>query len=74
MVIVCGVVLLGRVVDVYLMIFPGIVGASPTFGIWELALILGGAGAFGLVLAGSLKAAPAVPISDPELVESLHYH
>jgi hypothetical protein len=64
----------GRAVDVYVMIFPAIVGASPTFGIWELALALGGIGAFGLMLAGILKAAPAVPVADPELVESLHYH
>ncbi len=72
--IVAGVVLLGRWLDVYLMVFPGLVGESPTFGLWELGLTLGGIGAFGLVLAAALKGAPAVPIADPELIESLEYH
>ena len=72
--IVAGTILLGRWLDMYLMVFPGIVGATPTFGIWELGLTLGGVGAFGLVLAGALKGAPVVPIADPELVESLGYH
>jgi hypothetical protein len=72
--LVAGVVLLGRWLDVYLMVFPGVVGASPTLGLWEIGLTLGGIGAFGLVLAGVLKGAPAVPVADPELVESLEYH
>ena len=72
--IVAGTILLGRWLDMYLMVFPGIVGATPTFGIWELGLTLGGVGAFGLVLAAALKGAPVVPIADPELVESLGYH
>jgi len=37
-------------------------------------LTLGGIGAFALVLAAILKGAPAVPVADPELVESLEYH
>jgi hypothetical protein len=68
------VVLVGRWLDVYLMVFPAIVGESPTLGIWELGLTLGGIGAFGLVLATILKGAPAVPVADPELVESLEYY
>ena len=68
------IVLVGRWLDVYLMIFPGIVGGTPTFGLWELGLTLGGVGAFGLVLAAGLKGAPAVPLADPDLVESLQYH
>ena len=71
--LVAAIVLLGRWLDVYLMIFPGIVGESPTFGLWEIGLTLGGIGAFGLVLAAILKRAPAVPAADPELVESLEY-
>ena len=70
---VAGLILLGRWVDVYLMIFPGVIGESPTFGIWEVGLTLGGMGAFGLVLEASLKGAPAVPTADPELLESLQY-
>jgi hypothetical protein len=67
------VVLLGRWLDVYLMIFPPLVGEAPTFGIWELGLTLGGVGAFVFVLAIALKGAPAVPLADPELAESLQY-
>jgi hypothetical protein len=74
MAVVAVIVLLGRWLDVYLMIFPGIVGESPTFGLWEIGLTLGGIGGFGLVLAAVLKGAPAVPIADPELIESLEYH
>ena len=70
---VAAVILLGRWLDVYLMIFPGVVGESPTFGVWEIGLTLGGIGSFGLVLAAVLKGAPAVPVADPELVESLEY-
>ena len=72
--LVAGIVLVGRWVDLYLMIFPAVVGESPDFGLWELGLTLGGIGAFGLVLAWVLKGAPAVPVADPELVESLEYH
>jgi hypothetical protein len=68
------VVLAGRWLDLYLMVFPSLVGESPTLGLWELGLTVGVIGAFGLVLANALRGAPAVPISDPELVESLEYH
>jgi hypothetical protein len=71
--LVAAIVLLGRWIDVYLMIFPGVAGDSPTFGLWEIGLTLGGIGSFGLVLAGVLKGAPAVPVGDPDLVESLEY-
>ena len=72
--IVAVIVLLGRWLDIYLMVFPAIVGESPTFGLWELGLTLGGVGAFSLLIASVLKGAPAVPIADPELVESLEYY
>jgi hypothetical protein len=71
--IVAGIVLLGRWLDLYLMIFPPLVGESPTVGLWELGLTLGAIGAFSLVLAGVLRGAPAVPVADPHLVESLQY-
>jgi hypothetical protein len=71
--IAAGIVLLGRWLDLYLMIFPSVVGESPTIGLWEVGLALGGIGAFGLVLAGVLRQAPVVPVADPDLVESLQY-
>jgi hypothetical protein len=66
-------VLAGRWLDLYVMIFPAVVGESPTFGLWELGLTVGGIGAFGLVLARAFGTAPAVPVADPDLVESLQY-
>jgi hypothetical protein len=68
-----GGVLLGRWLDLYVLIFPAVVGDAPTFGIWEIGITLGGVGALGLVLARELRAAPAVPVSDPDLLESLQY-
>ena len=71
---VAAVVLVGRWVDLYIMIFPATVGATPVFGLWEVAggvLLLG---AFGWpFFRTSAKAAP-VPTGDPLLGESLHYH
>ena len=70
---VAAMVLVGRWVDVYLMIFPAIVGDVPRLGLWEIGLTAGGIGCFGLVLARILRGAPAVPIADPQLAESLRY-
>jgi hypothetical protein len=66
-------VLIGRWVDVYLMIFPAIVGEVPRVGLWEVGLTAAGIGGFGLVLARILRGAPAVPVADPQLRESLQY-
>jgi hypothetical protein len=65
--------LVGRWVDVYLMIFPPVVGEAPHIGLWEIGVTAAGLGAFGLVLALVLRGAPAVPVADPQLAESLHY-
>jgi Ni/Fe-hydrogenase subunit HybB-like protein len=66
-------VLVGRWVDIYLMIFPTVVGQVPRIGVWEIGLTAGGLGCFGLVLAWILRAAPIVPVGDPQLAESLGY-
>ena len=70
---VAAVVLLGRWVDLYLMIFPGVVGEAPRIGPWEIGLTAGGIGCFGLLFVWILRRAPAVPIADPQLSESLQY-
>jgi len=70
---VAAMVLVGRCVDVYLMIFTAIVADVPRLGLWEIGLTAGGIGCFGLVLARILRGAPAVPIADPQLAESLRY-
>ena len=71
--LVAAVVLVGRWLDVYLMIFPSVVGEVPRIGLWEVGLTLGGIGCFGLVLARILRGAPAVPVADPQLADSLQY-
>ena len=70
---VAAVVLLGRWLDLYLMIFPSVVGEVPRIGLWEIGITAGGIGCFGLVLVWILRRAPAVPIADPQLSESLQY-
>jgi hypothetical protein len=71
--IVAAIVLLGRWLDVYLMIAPGVATGGLRIGLWAIGLTAGGAGAFGLLLARVLAGAPAVPVGDPQLVESLQY-
>jgi hypothetical protein len=71
---VCWTILAGRWVDLYLMIFPPLVGEYPVFGVWELGFLLGSGGLFGLVLFKALRSASLVPVNDPYLAESLHYH
>ncbi len=77
------VVLIGRWLDLYLMIAPPLVKLwrpapagsylPPSIGLWEIGLFAGAVGAFGLALERVLRAAPAVPIGDPQLDESLQY-
>ena len=71
---VCWTILAGRWVDLYLMIFPPLVGEHPVFGVWEAGFLLGTGGVFFLALFRVLRRAPLVPRNDPFLAESLHYH
>jgi len=68
------VVLVGRWVDLYLMVLPSTIGTTPQFGIWEAASVGLLLGAFGWLFYRSFAKAPPVPINDPLLSESLHYH
>jgi hypothetical protein len=68
------VVLVGRWVDLYLMILPPVLGSAPSAGVLELGLTAGGLGLFLSALFRALRQAPLVPIGDPLLTESLHYH
>lgn len=68
------VILVGRWVDLYLMVLPPFTGENPVFGVWEVGMMLGGAGLFFLALFRALRQAPVVPVNDPYLVESLSYH
>jgi len=68
------VLLAGRWLDLYLMIMPPFSGGKPRIGVWEIGLVAGMVGAFGLGLLAALRRAPLVPVRDPYLAESLHYH
>lgn len=66
--------LVGRWLDLYLMIAPPFAGAKPSLGLWELggaALLAGG---FGLATLRALRHRPLAPARDPFFSDSLHYH
>jgi hypothetical protein len=71
---VAAVVLAGRVLDVYLMIAPPLEGAHPLVGIWEVGVLAGAAGVLALAFDRGIRGAAPVPLRDPYLEESLHYH
>lgn len=68
------VVLVGRWLDLYLMIIPANPSASPMPDLWCLGLTLGLLGAVGILFWRAMRQAPVVPLHDPYLSESLHYH
>jgi hypothetical protein len=68
------VLLAGRWLDLYLMIMPPFSSGKPRIGIWEIGLVAGLVGVFGLGFLAALRRAPLVPVRDPYLAESLHYH
>jgi hypothetical protein len=70
---VAALVLIGRWIDLYVMIFPPIVGDAGAPHVWELGATFFGIGAFCLFLARTLGGAPLVPVADPQLQESLSY-
>lgn len=71
---IAGLLLVGRWIDLYLMIAPPVVGAEPGIGGWEVGMALGGLGLVLLVVSRAFASAPPVPIGDPLLTESLHHH
>ena len=68
------VVLIGRWLDLSLMVFPSTVGSGPVFGVWEVAGVGLLIGAFGWLFYRSFSRATPVPRRDPLLEESLQYH
>ena len=71
---VAAVVLVGRWLDLYLMIQPATGSPNPPFGVWEVAAAGGTFALFVLVFARAVNSVPVVPLGDPMLVESLAYH
>ncbi|MGY8770603.1 MAG: hypothetical protein ACKVH8_19485 [Pirellulales bacterium] len=67
------VVLIGRWVDLYVMVFPSTLVSKPVFGIWEIASIGCLIGVGTLLILRCFDAKNPVPTNDPYLQESLHY-
>ncbi len=68
------IVLLGRWLDLYLMILPPVSGTHPEISAWEIGAAMGMVGLFGLVFFRAMRAANVVPVNDPYLAESLAVH
>jgi hypothetical protein len=66
--------LIGRWLDLYLMIVPSTSGTQPRIGIWEVGCAAFAIALFGLSFFAALGTAAAVPIKDPYLSESTQYH
>ena len=71
---IAAVVLIGRWVDLYLMVFPTTIGETPVVGIWEIAAICCLIGTSALLLLRSFQSTAVMPGKDPFLSESRHYH
>jgi len=71
---IAAVVLIGRWLDLYIMVLPSAIGETPMIEIPEIAAATALFGAFGLVFLRSFAKANTVPGQDPFLAESLHHH
>ncbi len=63
-------ILVGRVVDIHMMIAPPSIAGGPFFGIWELGALLATFGLFGASFMRALRQAAPVPLRDPYLPDS----
>lgn len=70
---VAAILLMGRFLDLYLMVLPGVTGAQPQFGILEVGYMLLFGGIFLMVFFYSLSKANLIPVNHPYLDESKHH-
>jgi hypothetical protein len=68
------VMLAGQAVHLYMLVGPGVVGASPVVGLWEIGPVVGALGLFFWLTLRGLSHAPLVPSRDPDLAASLGHH
>ncbi len=68
----CVVLMIGRWLDIYLMVTPANVAQHPGVGLVELCAYLGLGAVFVLVVARALRQAPLLAKNDPYLNEGLH--
>lgn len=67
-------ILVMHYVDIYWLVYPNLTSESVVFGLPEVLIWLGFAGAFMLFVMGFLNRHPLVPGRDPRIHESLHHH
>lgn len=68
---VCAILLIGRWIDLFWMIFPPFMPEAPVVNIWEIAAALGMLALFFYLVLSTFSRSGPVPIRDPMLVESL---
>lgn len=68
---IASIVLVGRCLDLYLMVMPPFAGAEPVPGLWDIGVMAGGVALFALMFFRVLGNAPLTPTRDPYLAESL---
>ena len=67
-------ILAGRAIDLYLMIYPPLLEAGPRVGLIEIGALLATSALVGVVVIRMLGGASLVPVCDPYLEESLYHH
>jgi hypothetical protein len=70
---VAALVVAGRVLDVYILIAPPLIGARPAVGVGTIGALAAAAAIAVLTFCRGLREAAPVPVNDPYLEESLHY-
>jgi hypothetical protein len=68
------IVLIGHWIDLFWMIAPPFMRSAPEIGLWEISPLATGIALFFLVTLRGLARHNVVPVKDPTLIESLHYH
>jgi hypothetical protein len=66
--------LVGRWLDLYVVVQPVFTPNAPVLGLWEIAPVVLAVALFLLSFRRGLAAAELVPRGDPYLEESLHHH
>lgn len=67
-------ILIMQFVDIYWLVYPSLDENNVIFGIQEVVIFLGFAGAFVFMVTRFLSQHSIVPIKDPRIKESLHHH
>ncbi|MBN9657593.1 MAG: hypothetical protein J0H49_05410 [Acidobacteria bacterium] len=67
-------ILIGRWLDLYLMILPPVTHGRAAFPWIETGMMLGAMGLFGVAFLAWFRRAPQTPVRDPMLAQSLGYH